>query len=207
MEPKWLTYAKRLQALAGSGLHYNDIDFDRERYAEVAEIARAMMADLGDGPVEKIPGLFPEFAKGYATPSIDVRGAIVEDGRLLLVREKMDGLWTMPGGFADVGLSAGENVVKEVFEEAGITVEATRLYAVLHKAKRPYPPDVRDFYKFFFLCTREDRTPPVVGSETSDVGFFAPDEIPPLSLTRNNAEDVERAFQVAADPSAPFVFD
>ena len=207
MENRWLAYAKRLQALAGSGLHYNDIEFDRERYAEIGEIAQAMMADLGDVPVERIPGLFPDYAKGYSTPSIDVRGAVVEDGKLLLVREKMDGLWTLPGGFSDVGLSAAANVVKEVEEEAGITVRADKPYAVLHKASRPYPPDALDSYKFFFLCSREDRTPPVAGSEASDAGFFAPGEIPQLSLQRVIDADIKRAFEVAADPDRPVLFD
>lgn len=207
MEDKWLTYAKRLQALAGSGLHYTESAFDQERYSEIAEIARGMLADLGQVPLDRIPGLFPDFAQGYSTPAIDVRAAVVEDGRVLLVREKMDGLWTLPGGFADVALSAGENVVKEVEEEACITVRAARLYAVLHKAKRPYPPDVREFYKFFFLCRRDDRTPPQPGAEASDVGFFDPDTIPPLSLGRTNPDDIARAFEVAQDPDRPLLFD
>ena len=207
MEDIWLNYAKRLQALAGSGMHYATDEFDRERYDEIAEIARAMMAQLGDVPVERIRNLVPDFAKGYSTPQIDVRGAVIEDGRILLVRENVDGLWTMPGGYADVGLSAAENVAKEIQEEAGLVVAAKRLYSVKHKAKHAYPADVRDFYKLFFLCSREDRTPPVAGAEVSDVGFFSPDNIPPLSLGRIIEADVTEAFAFAADPVRATLFD
>src|SRR5215471_19075679 len=152
MEDQWLTWAKRLQAIASTGLHFSKDDFDRQRYRDVAAIAQSMLASLGNIPIERIEGLLSDFAKGYATPKIDVRGAVIEDGKILLVREKSDGCWTLPGGFADVGRSAAENVVKEMQEEAGIAVSARGLYAVRHKAKRPYDPDARDFYKLFFLC-------------------------------------------------------
>ena len=207
MEDTWLTFAKRLQAIAGSGLHFSENDYDRERYDEISTIARDMLAQLGNVPVTRIAELVPEHAKGYSTPQIDVRGALIENGKVLLVREKVDGLWSLPGGYADVGLSAGENIVKEIYEEAGLNVRAEQLFAVLHKARHPYPPDLRDFYKFFFLCRRDDATPPVPGSEALDVGFFARDEIPPLSEGRVRAEDIDRAFEFAADPSRPIVFD
>jgi hypothetical protein len=103
MEDQWLKWAKRLQAIASTGLHFSKEDFDRERYREVATIAHSMLASLGNIPVERIEGLLSDFAKGYATPKIDVRGAVIDDEKVLLVREKSDGLWTLPGGFADVG--------------------------------------------------------------------------------------------------------
>jgi ADP-ribose pyrophosphatase YjhB (NUDIX family) len=159
MEDQWLMWAKRLQAIASTGLHYCRDDFDRQRYREVATIAQAMLASLGNIPIERIEGLLSDFAKGYATPKIDVRGAVIEDGKVLLVRERSDGRWTLPGGFADIGLSATENVIKEISEEAGIRVCVAGLYSVRHKAKQPYEPDIRDFYKMFFLCRRVDAEP------------------------------------------------
>jgi NUDIX domain len=107
---------------------------------------------LGNIPIKRIEGLLSDFAKGYATPKIDVRGAVIEDGKVLLVRERSGGLWTLPGGFADVGLSATENVIKEIHEEAGIRTSVTSLYSVRHKAKQIYDPDIRDFYKMFFYA-------------------------------------------------------
>jgi ADP-ribose pyrophosphatase YjhB (NUDIX family) len=194
MEDQWLTHAKRLQAIASTGLYFCKDEFDRERYLEVAEIANAMLAALGNVPVERISGLVSDFAKGYATPKVDVRGALVEDDHVLLVRERSDGRWTLPGGFADVGLSAAQNVEKEILEEAGLKVSARRLYSVRHKAKRPYEPDARDFYKLFFLCERADRAAPRAGSETSDARFFRRDRLPELSLARVIESDIEAAF-------------
>jgi len=207
MENHWLQHAKRLQAIASTGVHFGADAFDRERYREVADIANAMLADLGNLPIARIEGLLSDFAKGYATPKVDVRGAIIEDGRVLLVQERSDGLWTMPGGYADVGISAGENVVKEVREEAGIEVAAERLYAVRHKAKHDYSPDARDFYKLFFLCRKLDSAPPVAGAEVADVGFFARDRLPPLSRGRVIERDIATAFDFLADPLRVALFD
>ena len=145
MDNTWLTQAKRLQAIASTGLHFCRDEYDRERYQEIADIAHRMLAELGGVPPARILELVSDFAQGYATPKVDVRGALIEHGRILLVREKSDGCWTLPGGYADVGLSPAENVIKEIREEAGIAVSATRLYSVRHKAKREYEPDVRDF--------------------------------------------------------------
>lgn len=97
MENSWLTLAKRLQAIASTGLFWGD-DFDKERCGEIFEIANKMLADLGDVPPTVIAGLIPDRAKRYVTPKVDVRAAIFRDQKILLVREKRDGLWTMPGG-------------------------------------------------------------------------------------------------------------
>lgn len=138
-----------------------------------------MLAALGSVPIGRIEGLISEFAQGYATPKVDVRGAIIEHDSILLVCERSDGLWTLPGGFAVVGRSVAQNVVKEIHEEAGLSVSPRRLYCVRHKAAASYSPDVRDFYKMFFLCDRITHDEPQPGLETSDVRFFRRDQLPP----------------------------
>lgn len=207
MEPTWLTYAKRLQAIASTGLHFTKDGYDRERYEEIAGISREMLASLGNVPLERIDGLVSDFARGYATPRVDVRGAIVEGDRILLVREKSDGLWALPGGFADVGLSAAHNVRKEIREEAGLEVSVRRLYGLRHKAGGGYPPDVRDFYKLFFLCDRNSDQAAFAGLETSAAMFFNRQELPPLSHARTLASDIDAAFLFAADADRPVQFD
>ena len=114
--------------------------------------------------------------------------------QVLLVKETTDGLWTLPGGYADVGISPRENVVKEIWEEASIRVAAKSLYGLRHKAKHEYDPDVRDFYKLFFLCEPVGEVCPKPGIETSEVGFFKLDELPPLSTGRVLKEDIAAAF-------------
>lgn len=207
MEPQWLAYGKRLQAIASTGRHFTKDPFDRERYEEVEAIANGILASLADVPIQRIEGLVSESARGYATPKVDVRGAVIEDDRILLVRERSDGLWTLPGGFADVGLSPARNVEKEIFEEAGLAVSATRLYGVRYKAGSGYPPDIRDFYKMFFLCGRDERTEPYAGLETIDVGFFAVEDLPSLSQGRTIESDIFSAFSFAADSQLPAFFD
>jgi len=207
MENQWLTYAKRLQAIASGGLHFTESEFDRERYREIADIANHMLAALGDVPVERITGLVSDFAQGFMTPKVDVRGAVIEQGRILLVRERSDGRWTLPGGFADVGRSAAENVVKEVHEEAGLIVAARSLYSVRHKAKHPYDPDTRDFYKLFFLCERVDAAEPHAGTETTEVDFFPPDRLPDLSRGRTVEGDIDAAFAFHSHATPITTFD
>lgn len=207
MEDTWLARAKRLLALAETGQHFTTDPFDRERYDEIAGMARAMLADLGRVPLSQIETLIPPHAGGYATPSIDIRAAMIRDGRILLVRERSDGLWAMPGGFADIGSSPAENIEREVLEEAGLHARAQTLYAVRHKARHPYPADLRDFYKLFFLCCPLDTATPTPGPETSEAAFFAPDALPDLSLTRNLDTDIHAAFHANEKSPSPAMFD
>ncbi|CUK05188.1 NTP pyrophosphohydrolases containing a Zn-finger, probably nucleic-acid-binding [Ruegeria denitrificans] len=195
LEDTWLTRAKRLLALAETGQHFTKDPFDRERYDEIASMAQAMLADLGRVPVSRIEGLISDHAGGYATPSIDIRGAVIRGGSILLVRERLDGLWAMPGGFADIGSSPAEDIEREVWEEAGLRVRAQHLFALRHKARHPYPPDARDFNKLFFLCDEDGTDTPQWGAETSDAAFFSLDKLPELSLVRNIHADVTAAFQ------------
>lgn len=207
MEDTWLARAKRLLALSETGQHFTKDPFDRERYDEIAAMARAMLADLGQVPLSRIDGLISDHAAGYATPSIDIRGAVIRDGRILLVRERSDGKWAMPGGFADIGSSPAENIEREVWEEAGLRVRAKQLYALRHKARHPYPADARDFYKLFFLCDEVGSEEPSAGVETSEVAFFGPDELPDLSLTRNLSSDIDAAFDTVRANSIKTHFD
>jgi ADP-ribose pyrophosphatase YjhB (NUDIX family) len=207
MEDEWLALTKRLQSIASTGAHYTRDGFDRERYLEIAAIANLMLARLADVPLSRIESLVPDFAQGYATPKVDVRGAVLRDNRILLVREASDGRWSLPGGFADVGKSPRENIEKEIWEEATLRVRAAALYAVLHKAKHPYEPDARDFYKLFFLCEPLGPDEPVPGTETSQVRFFGRDELPDLSRGRTLESDIDAAFAFHADPRRPVTFD
>lgn len=207
MEDFWLSSIKRLNAIAATGLYYSQNLYDQERFTEIAAISQRMMAALGTVPLNRLAELVPDTARGYATPMIDVRGALFEDDRILLVQENTDGLWTLPGGFADIGFSAGENVVKEIWEEAGIRARASSLYRLRHKAKHDYNQDVRDFYKLFFLCDIIDATQMCSGPETSAVGFFSLHELPPLSTGRVLAKDITAAFACRTMRSGLYCFD
>jgi ADP-ribose pyrophosphatase YjhB (NUDIX family) len=207
LQPIWLSYAKRLHAIASTGEHFTAHVYDRERYAEIGAIASQMLASLADAPVERIPGLFPSYAKGYATPQVDVRGAVIRDGRILLVREASDGRWTMPGGYAEVGLSLTQNVIKEIEEEAGIEARVVRLLGIRHKAAHAYKPDIRDFYKIFFLCECDQGAQPQSGVETTEAGFFSLESLPPLSTGRTIEKDILAAIEAGQSPGSQVFFD
>ena len=208
MESSWLTYAKRIQSIADTGMTFATDDFDKERYQELADIGNKMLAELGNVPIERIENLLGDLGNGYATPKVDVRGAVVNNTKILLVREKTDGLWALPGGYADSGLSASQNVKKEISEEAQIEVTVTSLYAIKHKAQHDYAPDVREFYKLFFLCKQNDeRVMATPGMEVSDVDFFSFSQLPPLSTGRVNLNDIETAFAASAGKLAKVLFD
>jgi ADP-ribose pyrophosphatase YjhB (NUDIX family) len=195
MEPQWLTWAKQLQSISSTGLFFAKDPYDQERYEQIADIANNMLSQVADQPIERVESLISDFAKGYTTPRVDVRGALIQEDKILLVQEGSDGLWTLPGGFADVGVSPTENIVKEIEEEASIRVSADGIYSVRHKAKHDYDPDVRDFYKLFFACSTDSSVEPrATGIETVNVGFFALDELPPLSRGRVIEQDIHNAF-------------
>lgn len=194
MENSWLSMAKRLQAIATTGCTYVQDKFDKERYEEVSAIALQMMSDLSQKPVAVIANLFNEGAASYQTPKAEVRAAVFHEDRILLIQEKSDGLWALPGGFADLGLSPQENVEKEVHEEANVEVEATHLYSVRHKMKGDYDPDVIDFYKMFFLCHIKNDPTVSPGLETSGAAYFELDNLPPLSTGRTIEDDLLAAW-------------
>lgn len=207
LEDHWLTIAKRLQALASTGLHFGASDFDKERYAEIHDLATQMLANLSQVPIKTIADLIGQPGTGYETPRVDVRGAVFRDEKILLVREKLDGLWTLPGGYADVGISAADNIVKEISEEANLAVRVKQLYAVVHKARHEYDQDIRDFYKLYFVCEHRYDADPYAGAEVSDVGFFALDELPPLSTGRVIEKHIRLAEEFRHNPTKPPIFD
>jgi ADP-ribose pyrophosphatase YjhB (NUDIX family) len=207
-EPKWLTWARDLQAIAQTGLTYGRGQFDRERYEMLRALASTIMASHTGASVERIEALFAG-ETGYATPKVDVRAAAFDDrDRLLMVREAGDGnRWTLPGGWADVNLTAAENVVKEVREESGYAVQVRKLAAVFDRTRQGHPPAVFSCYKIFFLCDVAGGEA-TSGLETSEVGWFSEDQLPDdLSLDRVLPGQIRRMFQHNRDPIRPTDFD
>lgn len=205
MKNTWLTTAQRIQAIAQAGLTYGESKYDLERYQELRRLSDAMFSEYTDTPLEKITALFDKEI-GYQTPKVDVRGVVFKDDKLLMVRETIDGCWSIPGGWADVGYSPGETAVKELQEEAGITVQPMRLLALLDKKHHSHPPTPFYTYKIFLLCEHIGGEL-AVGMETSDVGFFGQDEIPPLSEERLTIAQVDMLFAFHQNPSQEAIFD
>jgi ADP-ribose pyrophosphatase YjhB (NUDIX family) len=205
MPPQWLDWAQRLQAIAQNGLTYVLSDYDRERYEQIREIANEVLAAQTGQPVSKFHEAFV-MEQGYSTPKVDVRGVVAREGRILLVREREDGGWTLPGGWADIGQSAAESVVRELREESGYETRAVRLLAVFDRNKHPHPPIPFHAFKLFFHCEITGGEAAVSG-ETTDVGWFEADGLPPLSLTRVLPEQIALCLRMVEDRGLPVMFD
>ena len=192
---KWIEWAQRVQAIAQNGLTYATDKFDIERYKELQNIASEIIADHTDHEFEDIQDYLKD-ETGYATPKIDVRGVVFKDEKILLVKEMSDGKWTLPGGWADILASPSENVEREVYEESGYKVKATRILAVYDRSRHGHFPDYpHHVYKMFFLCeiiSGEARA----SMETSAVRFFSVSDLPPLSLGRNTEKQLKRMFEL-----------
>jgi ADP-ribose pyrophosphatase YjhB (NUDIX family) len=205
-EPQWLTIAREVRAIAQTGLAFTADGFDHQRYQRLRELAALMLAQGSSSEHASILELLRQ-ERGYATPKVDVRGAAFVDGRVLMVREISDGKWTLPGGWADVNQSAGECVVREIAEESGFKAHALKLAAVYDYQRSGHPPHhIDSIYKMFFICE-------IIGGEarasdeTSEVAFFARNELPPLSLGRTTAAQIDSMFHHREHPETATDFD
>jgi ADP-ribose pyrophosphatase YjhB (NUDIX family) len=201
-----LNYAKRLKAMAHLGLTYANNEFDTERYHELEKISLEMMEMATGQPFEVLSDYFHN-QKEYITPKVDVRAVIFNEKKeILMVKEKVDGKWSLPGGWADIGHTPTEIAVKEAFEETGFTVKPLKLLAVLDKRCHPHPPQLDYVYKIFIQCE-------ITGGESSiafdilDVNFFDQNAIPELSEDRTLSSQIDLMFEYLADPGKEVVID
>ncbi|HUE05573.1 MAG TPA: NUDIX hydrolase [Bryobacteraceae bacterium] len=205
MPPTWLDWAQRLQAIAQSGITYSTNQYDLERYEALREIAAEIMAAGSDAAIDPIRDLFAA-QTGYATPKVDMRAAVFRDGRILLVEERADGTWSLPGGWADINESPADAIVREVREESGYETRAAKLLAVYDRNRHGHPPFPFHAYKLFFQCVLLGGEPSL-SYEVSAVDWFAEDRLPTLSTIRVTAGQVHRCFAHYRNPGWPTDFD
>jgi ADP-ribose pyrophosphatase YjhB (NUDIX family) len=204
------TLAIELAALAQNGLNYATDRYEKARYERLRSAAAEILGMVGDADAGQLRSALAA-DRGHATPKVDVRGALFDEaGRVLLVQEKRDGCWTLPGGWADALDPPSQAIEREVAEEAGLSVRATRLVAI-HDGSRHngHGAGPWHIYKLFFLVERLDDAAPVAGldDETTDVGFFTLDELPPLSTRRCTADQLRLMWTYQTDPARPAAFD
>jgi ADP-ribose pyrophosphatase YjhB (NUDIX family) len=206
-DPDWLVWAREVQAIAQTGLTFNREGYDHERYLALQALAARMMASRGGAGPQMVENLFSQ-QSGYATPKVDVRGAVFRDGNILLVREIADaGRWTLPGGWADVGLTPAENVIKEVREESGFDVRVRKLAAAWDRTRQGHTPQPFDAYKLFFVCDITGGASAISG-ETSAVEFFPENALPAdLSVERTTHAQLLRMFAHHRSPELSTEFD
>jgi len=203
--PRWMEWAREIQAISQTGTFYAENEYQRQRYRRLTEIAAEIISEHSQLECPELVDLFIRQI-GYATPRVDVRGAVFCDGKILLVRERTDGGWTMPGGWADVGDVPSQAAEREVQEEAGFQVKAIKVIGV-YDANRSYPLEIFHAFKIVFLCNilgGEAQT----SIETSEVKFFSQNEIPAqFSGERTRQRHVVDAFAAYEDNQSSTVFD
>lgn len=204
--PPWLDWARRLQAIAQNGLAYAKDPFDIERFEATREVAAEMLARASGLDIPLVRGILSRDS-GYATPKVDTRGVVFRENKILLVRERSEGLWTLPGGWADPCASPAENVAREILEESGFKTEPVKLLALWDREKHPHdPPFAFHVYKLFILC-RLTGGMEKLSAETDGVAFFGEEELPPLSLSRVLPAQIHRMFDHLRNPGLPTDLD
>lgn len=199
-------WARELKAVSQTGIEYGKDVFDQERYEQLNHLSNRMLSTISKESESEIDALLP-IETGYATPKIAVRGIVLKEGQILMVKEVSDGLWTPPGGWCDIGLTASENVQKEVQEETGLETKANRLLAFYDQTKYRSSVTLQHIYTAYFLCD-------IVGGklidhsiETEDIRFFDVNDLPPLSQERVTLTQLERALSIARNASKTTYFD
>lgn len=205
MNAKWLEWASEIQSIAQAGLTFSENQYDIDRYKKLRNIAVSIVNEYTNIPDDKLLTLFAG-ETGYQTPKVDIRSAVFRGNAILMAREKIDGKWSLPGGWADVNSSVSESAIRECFEEAGAVVKPRRIIAI-HTANRQndfiYPYTI---YKIFVECDLMEWKFEE-NMETLCADFFTLDKLPELSVERNNLNQVKMCF--AAKDRNPFetVFD
>lgn len=187
-----LDHYQRLLAIAQAGLFYGKDSFDQERYQEIQEIVLKLISDLTNEPFGKISQLLTD-EQGYPTPKVDVRAFITKEEQILLVEDLQTHEWSLPGGYAEIGLSPKENIIKEVQEETGLVVTVDNLLAIFDTHLRQDLPQLFQYYKLTFSCSVVSGKF-IENNETAGMAYFSLDNLPKLSEKRTTKEQLTELF-------------
>ena len=202
-----LQWARKVQAIAQNGLEFSQDSFDRDRFQQLQQLVSTILtSEVGITPGQ-LKGLWLG-DEGYATPKVDVRGGVFDHDKVLMVRERSDGKWTLPGGWVDVGDAPSFAVEREIREESGYLAKAVKLAALFDKnnPRHGHPPGILHIYKLFFICELTGGTA-TLSNETDGVDFFPVNALPPLSTGRATQSEIERLYEHHLNRGLPTDFD
>jgi ADP-ribose pyrophosphatase YjhB (NUDIX family) len=205
MNEKWLKWASELQSIAQAGLTFSTDKYDIDRYEQIRNLVVEILHEYTEIDHKKIRELFAS-ETGYQTPKVDIRASVIKDGKILLVNEKIDGSWSLPGGWADVNTSVSESAVRECLEEAGAIVQPKRIVAIHLGNKHNNPLFPFTIYKIFVECDLVDYNFKE-NTETLGAGFFEPDNLPELSFERNTPDQIRMCFEAKISNIFETIFD
>lgn len=201
----WLNVAKKINSIAQSGLAFTNDKYDKERYNELLNLSIQIINNITEIDTKKLEFVFNRDI-GYQTPKVGIRAVVFKNGKLLLVKEKMDCKWCLPGGYADTGMTPSETAIKEVKEESGFDVKPLRILGLIDYNKyqdRPFPFDI---YQIFMECEIIGGEAQV-GIETSEVGFFDINNLPDLSTRRVTKDQILKMYELHKQKVLEPIFD
>jgi ADP-ribose pyrophosphatase YjhB (NUDIX family) len=205
MNEKWLQWASKLQSIAQAGLTFSSEQYDLDRYEQIRTLSVEIMQEYTGISHEKVRELFAG-ETGYQTPKVDIRAAVIKDNKILMIKEKADGAWALPGGWADVNSSVSESAIRECREEAGAVVVPKRIIAVQLANKHNNSMFPYTIYKIFVECDLV-KANFIENTETLESGFFGIADLPPLSVSRNTSEQIEMCFEAKKHKLFEPIFD
>ena len=205
MKEKWLQWASEMQSIAQSGLTFSTDNYDRDRYEKIRTLSVEILHEYTGVDHDKIRDLFAS-ETGYQTPKIDIRAAVFKGEKILMVKEKIDNKWSLPGGWADVNTSVSESAARECLEEAGAVVKPKRIIAVHLANKHNNPLFLYTIYKIFVECELVENSFKE-NTETFEAGFFEADNLPELSFHRNNPDQIKMCFRANKCKVFETIFD
>lgn len=201
----WLTIVKRINSIAQTGLAFTKDKFDRERYEELLNLSIEIFNNITEIDSKRLEFVFNRDI-GYQTPKVSIRAVIFRNEKILLVKEKMDNRWSLPGGYADTGLTPSEIAINEVKEESGFDVKPLRILGLIDYNKHQKKPFPFDVYQLFMECEIIGGTP-TAGIETSDVDFFDINYLPDLSVRRVTKDQILKMFELHKNKKLEPIFD
>ncbi|MEO1654091.1 MAG: NUDIX hydrolase [Bacteroidota bacterium] len=205
MERWLLDQAKRIRALAQAGLHFSENHFDLERFEELEQISAEVLARLSGTTIQSVEAELIREAH-YPTPKVDIRAVIFQQQQVLLVKEKSDHKWSLPGGWADIAYTPAQVAEKETLEEAGLVVKAQEIMAVYDNRYHEHPPSLTHIYKIFIRCQVLEGEAKS-GVDTEAVAYFDRDNLPELSRGRVTHKEMDDLFDQLGKSPSPTLFD
>ena len=190
-----LELLEELRAIGQTGLNFSNDEYDIKRYKRLLELASLQYSELSGISKDEINKAFLNDL-AYATPKVGVEGVFFKDDKLLLVKRSDNKKWCLPCGFSEINESPYESVIREVFEETGLTVKTSEIIDVMNVLAGEYMQP-HSYYQILFLCqyvSGDLKT----SDETIDFGFFNLDDInslPKSDWHRNHNAVATRAFE------------
>lgn len=187
--------ADELRGMANIARRFSESVYDAERADHMLELAARVAALAGEHPVEETRAMFLSEPWLRMSPAIGVEAVVFNaDGELLLTRRRDNGHWVVPGGVAEIGQTPAEAALRELWEEAGLRGEVTRLLGLFDGRLWGTHSTVHLVHVAFLVECRELEPSP--GVEMTAAGFFAEDGLP-SPLQAGHDQRIPRVFELA----------